>query len=90
MLNSRPSPHLDARRAIASVKVKRYMEGHGDNAREVEVTEFKLWGKLESLRDAAKALEMFKDRLEVSGPGNKPIEVIEIVRQTPKPAPEGK
>lgn len=34
-----------ARRAIASVKVKRYVEGTGDKAREVEVTEFTLWNK---------------------------------------------
>jgi hypothetical protein len=38
-----------ARRAIASVKVRRYWEGHGDDARQVEVTEFKMWDKLSAL-----------------------------------------
>src|SRR5438046_2505270 len=33
------------RRAIASVKVKRYVEGKGEDAREVELVEFRLWPK---------------------------------------------
>lgn len=57
----------DARRAIASVKVKRYVEGHGDEAKTVEIMDFKLWDKPGTLRDAAKARELFKERLEVSG-----------------------
>jgi hypothetical protein len=31
------------------MKVKRYAEGRGEEAREVEVTEFKLWNKLAAL-----------------------------------------
>ncbi len=43
----------DARRAVASVKVRRYTEGSGDDAREVEITEFRLWPKLEALEKLA-------------------------------------
>ena len=38
-----------ARRTISSVKVKRYVEGKGDDARTVEVTEFRLWDKVAAL-----------------------------------------
>jgi phage terminase small subunit len=42
-----------ARRAIASVKVKRHGEKTGDDAQVVEVQEFKLWDKLAALRELA-------------------------------------
>lgn len=38
-----------ARRAIASMKVSRVIYGSGNEAKEVEVTEFKLWNKIEAL-----------------------------------------
>ncbi len=56
-----------ARRAIASIKVRRFTEGHGDEAREVEVTEFKLWDKLSALEKIAKHLGMLVDRHQHSG-----------------------
>ena len=77
----------DARRAIASVKVKRYVEGKGDDAQKIEIMEFRLWDKPAVLRDAAKARELFKEKVEVSGPGGKPVEVIEIVRPVAKALP---
>ncbi len=77
----------DARRAIASVKVKRSVEGKGDDAQKIEIMEFKLWDKPGVLRDAAKARELFKEKVEVSWPGGKPVEVIEIVRPAPKALP---
>ncbi len=40
-----------ARRAISSIKTKRYLEGHGDDAREVEVTEYKCWNKIAALKE---------------------------------------
>lgn len=54
---SRPEPRLRpaneiseaARRSISSIKVRRYVEGRGEAAREVEVVEFKLWSKLDAL-----------------------------------------
>jgi phage terminase small subunit len=64
-----------ARRAISSVKVKRYAEGHGDDAREVEVTEFKLWSKDAALAKLAQHLGMLKQQHEHSGPGGAPIGV---------------
>lgn len=46
-----------ARRAIASIKVKRYFEGHGDDAKEVEVIEYRFWPKLDALREVAARVE---------------------------------
>lgn len=54
-----------ARRAISSVKVKRYLEGSGDEAREVELTEFKFADKTRSLELLGKHLNLFADRLKL-------------------------
>jgi phage terminase small subunit len=56
-----------ARRVLASVKVKRSMEGTGEWAKEVEVTEFKLWDKLAALEKLGKHLGMFAEKHEHSG-----------------------
>jgi hypothetical protein len=39
------------RRAVSKVKVKRYLEGSGDTAREVELVEFQLHNKVQSLHE---------------------------------------
>lgn len=63
-----------ARRAISSVKVKRYTEGKGDDALEVEVTEFRLWPKLDALKEVAARVEVAQPiRVDVTT-GGKPIE----------------
>jgi hypothetical protein len=65
----------DARRALTSVKVKRYAEGRGEGAGEVEVTEIKLWDKLAALEKAGRHLGLFapdKHRHEHPGPGGGP------------------
>jgi phage terminase small subunit len=54
-----------ARRAIASIKVKRYVEGPAKDDEEpnvVEVMEFKLWPKPQALELLARHLGMLKDR----------------------------
>src|SRR5579871_5053308 len=53
-----------ARRAISAVKTRRYTEGRGEDAREVEVVEFKLWDRLGSLRDLGRHLKLFTDQHE--------------------------
>lgn len=65
-----------ARRAIASVKVRRYVEkGAGDGeARQVEVTELKFCDKLSALEKLGKHLGLFPNRHEVTGKGGGPIE----------------
>lgn len=50
-----------ARRAISSVKVRRVVEGKGDEAQEVELIEFKLWSKPQGLQDVAKHQGLLKD-----------------------------
>jgi phage terminase small subunit len=50
------------RKAISSIKVKRYTEGGGEDAPEVEVVEFKLWPKSTALEQLMRHLGLFKDR----------------------------
>lgn len=64
-----------ARRAISSFKVKRVWEGTGDDARPVDVVEFKLWDKLSALDKLGKHLGLWKEQHEHSGPGGGPIPI---------------
>lgn len=68
-----------ARRAISSVKVKRYVEGAGEDAREVEVVEFKLWSKDAALEKAGKYLGLLKDRHEHTGKDGAPL-TLDVIR----------
>lgn len=56
-----------ARRALASVKVSRFINGTGEDAKEVEVTEFKFWDKLSALEKLCKHLGLFIDRVDMTG-----------------------
>ena len=58
----RPMRDIPAKawKSISSVKVSRYREGRGDDARTVEVTEFKMWSKLEALKMLGQHLGLFK------------------------------
>jgi len=58
-----PAP---ARRAIASVKVTRVVKGREEEAREVEVTEFKLWDKGAALERLGRHLGLFVERHQVT------------------------
>jgi phage terminase small subunit len=64
-----------ARRLLSSVKVKRYFEGTSDEAREVEITEFKIWDKLSALEKIGKHLGMFKELHEHTGKDGEAIQV---------------
>lgn len=79
-----------ARRTIASVKVRRYTEGHGDDAHEVEVTEFKLWSKLDALRLALQRRGLLKTVHEHGGKDGKPIPItlVEVVKAATNPDSE--
>lgn len=70
----------EARRTIASLKATRHTEGAGDDALEVEVTEFKQWNKLDALAKLGQHLGLFVSKHEHSGPGGKaiPIEIVGI------------
>jgi hypothetical protein len=61
--------------------VKRYCEGKGDAAREVELVEFKLWPKLQALELLGRYLAMFTDRHEVTGKDGEPLLGLEMVRR---------
>jgi phage terminase small subunit len=64
----------DARRALAAVKVRRFTEGRGEAAREVEIIEFRLANKVEALDKLARYFGLYgPGRHEHSGPGGAPI-----------------
>lgn len=54
-----------ARRGITSIKVKRYVEGKGESARQVEVVELKFVDKLEALSKCMRHLGLYKDRISL-------------------------
>lgn len=66
--------------ALSEVTVDTYMDGHGEEAREVKKVKFKLHDKKGALVDLGKFLGMFKDKVELSGPGGGPVEVTKIER----------
>jgi phage terminase small subunit len=63
----------DQAAALAEVTVDSYVEGRGDNARQVKRVKFKLGDKLQALDSVAKHLGMFKERHEVTGRGGIPL-----------------
>jgi phage terminase small subunit len=50
-----------ARRAISGFKTRRVVEGKGEDARTVEISEFKYWDKLGALEKLAKLKGLLKD-----------------------------
>lgn len=79
-LRMRPASQIpeNARRAISSIKVKRRIEGEGEDAREVEVIEFRMYDKLSALDKLAKHLGLYPGgkhpkKVDVTS-GGKPIE----------------
>lgn len=51
--------------ALASVKVKRQIEGEGEAAHTVETIEYRFWNKPEALRDLGRHLKLFTDNIHV-------------------------
>lgn len=62
-----------ARRAIASIKVKRYVEGKGEDARVCEIVEVRLWPKDAALEKLAKHLGLLVDRHEMTTTVGEPV-----------------
>jgi len=59
--------------ALQEVTVEDYVDGRGEDAREVKRVKFKLADKRAALVDIGKHLGMFKERVEHSGPDGAPI-----------------
>jgi len=57
----------DQAAALQEVTVEDYVDGRGENAREVKRVRFKLADKRAALVDLGRHLGMFKDRVEHSG-----------------------
>jgi phage terminase small subunit len=64
--------------AVQEVTVEDFLEGRGENAREVRRVKFKLADKKSSLELLGKHLKLFTERHEHSGAGGGPIQVIEV------------
>lgn len=65
----------DQAAALAEVTVEDFKDGRGEDARDVRRVKFKLADKRAALVDIGKHLGMFKDRVEVSGPGGTAVQV---------------
>lgn len=72
------------RRAVASVKVKRYVEGSDEDAREVELVEFRLWPKVAALDGLRHHMGLKKpDQLDININGVVALPVLQV----PMPGP---
>ncbi len=72
------------RRAVASIKVKRYVEGSDEDAREVELLEFRLWPKVTALDGLRDHMGLKKpDQLNISVNGVVALPVLQV----PTPGP---
>jgi phage terminase small subunit len=80
----------EAWKSLKSVKVKRYLEGAGLDAREVEVIEYTLWPKLEANVVVLGSLGELKERVEITGAkgGDFRIEFIEFADTPARPGRE--
>lgn len=72
------------RRAVASIKVKRYVEGSEENAREVELLEFRLWPKVTALDGLREHMGLKKpDQLDININGVVALPILQV----PTPGP---
>jgi phage terminase small subunit len=65
----------DQAAALIEVTVEDFLDGRGEDAREVRRVKFKLADKKGALVDIGKHLGMFVDRKEISGPEGGPVEL---------------
>jgi phage terminase small subunit len=57
----------EARRAISSIKIKRYVEKQGEYKEPVEIVEFRLCSKIAALEKLGKHLGLFPEKHELTG-----------------------
>lgn len=74
----------DQAAAVSSVSVEDFKDGRGEDARDVRKVTFKLHDKRAALVDIGKHLGMFKEKLELSGPGGGPVVFETVYEQPPK------
>lgn len=65
--------------AVQEITVEDFMDGRGEDAREVRRVKFKLADKKSSLELLGKHLKLFTEKHEHAGAGGGPIKVIEVV-----------
>lgn len=79
----------DQAAAVQEVTVEDFMDGRGEDAREVRRTKFKLADKKSALELLGKHLKLFTEKHEHSGPGGGPIRTIEVVESRTDGSDEG-
>jgi phage terminase small subunit len=65
----------DQAAALVEVTVDDYVDGRGENARDVRRVKFKLADKRAALVDLGRHLGIFRDRMELTGKDGNPLEV---------------
>ena len=70
----------DQAAALTEVTVDDYVDGRGEDARQVRRVKFKLADKRAALVDLGKYLGIFREIQEISGPGGGPIPIQRIER----------
>jgi len=73
----------DRAAAVQEITVDTYMDGAGDDAREVKRVRLKLLDKRAALVDIGRHLKMFVDRHELTGKDGKPIETVDASEEKP-------
>lgn len=68
----------DQAAALSEVTVEDFVDGRGDDARDVRRVKFKLADKLGALDKLGRHLGLFKDRVELSGPNGGPVETKDV------------
>lgn len=62
-------------RTIKEFETDEYLEGRGENARQMKKVKIKLHDKIGPLRDIAKYLKLITDKMELTGPGGAPLQI---------------
>lgn len=78
----------DQAAALVEVTVEDFVDGRGEDSRDVRRVKFKLADKRAALVDMGKHLGMFIERKEVSGPGGGPVQLIRRVIVDPDTSTE--
>jgi phage terminase small subunit len=68
----------DQAAAVQEVAVEDFMDGRGEDAREVRRTKFKLADKKSALELLGKHLKLFTEKVEHAGAGGGPIQIVEV------------
>lgn len=64
--------------ALSEISIEEFMDGHGQDARPVRRTKFKLYDRKGAIMDLAKLLGLYQQSTKLVGPGGGPIQVAAV------------